>query len=174
MIEHSVIISSAWQEKPGNNGHRGAIQTLQWPYLSGLQAFKDPADTQDVVQIVFVKAWRSIGRFENRSEYYTWLYRIAVNECLNYLKKNRYTSVSFDETKWLGGEDWLLPREEKQYLWRRVLASVDRKERSVIFLYAVEGLTMTEVAKVMGISRQMLYKKWNIIMTRLQKSMRNG
>ena len=62
---------------------------------------KDPADTQDVVQIVFVKAWRSIGRFENRSEYYTWLYRIAVNECLNYLKKNRYTSVSFDETKWL-------------------------------------------------------------------------
>lgn len=46
-------------------------------------------DADDVLQEVFIKAWRKIKTFKGRSSLYTWLYRIATNESLNYLKKGR-------------------------------------------------------------------------------------
>jgi RNA polymerase sigma-70 factor, ECF subfamily len=145
------------------NRYKGHILLLCRRYI------KDASDSEDVVQIVFLKAWRSLEKFEDKSGHFTWLYRIAVNECLNYLKKHRHETVEFDETKWLVQDKPFSP-EEMHYLWNRILNSIDQKERSIIFLHAIEGLNISEVADVIGISRQALHKKWKSVMTKLQKS----
>ncbi len=54
------------------------------------------ADTDDVLQNTFIKIFRHIGNFEGRSELYTWMYRIACNEVINYQKasaKSKYTEI---------------------------------------------------------------------------------
>ena len=49
----------------------------------------DHDDTDDLVQEVFVKVWKNIDSFREDSQLFTWIYRIATNECLNFLKKKR-------------------------------------------------------------------------------------
>jgi RNA polymerase sigma-70 factor (ECF subfamily) len=52
-----------------------------------LRLARDPADADDLAQEVFMTAWRAIGSFRSGSSFYTWLYRIAVNTSLSFLKK---------------------------------------------------------------------------------------
>ncbi len=53
----------------------------------------DHDDTDDVVQEVFIKVWKNLHRFRQDSKLYTWIYRIATNECLNFLKKKKRASL---------------------------------------------------------------------------------
>ena len=54
-------------------------------------------DANDVLQNVFIKVWKSIGDFEQRASLSTWLYRIAVNESLDFLRRQKDTA-SIDES----------------------------------------------------------------------------
>ena len=55
-------------------------------------------DANDVLQNVFIKAWTNIGDFQNKSKLSTWLYRIAINESLDFLRKQKAASaISADE-----------------------------------------------------------------------------
>ena len=55
-------------------------------------------DTHDLLQDIFAKAYRSLGRFRGNSTFYTWIYSIAVNMTLNFLKKRkRRSGYSFDD-----------------------------------------------------------------------------
>jgi RNA polymerase sigma-70 factor, ECF subfamily len=148
------------------HNYRGHILLLCKRYV------RDPQDAEDVVQSVFIKAWRSLEKFQERSGHFTWLYRIGVNECLRYLKRHRRESVEFRESLWpvdSGGE---FSMSERRELWKRVTSALDRKERMIIFLFAIEGLSMVEVALVTGISRQALYKRWNRIRQKVQIKLR--
>ena len=58
----------------------------------------DKEDTHDLMQEVFAKAYRSLRHFRGKSTFYTWIYSIATNMTLNFLKKrNRYWKVSLDD-----------------------------------------------------------------------------
>jgi RNA polymerase sigma-70 factor, ECF subfamily len=150
------------------DNYRGHIMLLCRRYV------RDAQDAEDVVQSVFIKAWRGIGKFEERSGYFTWLYRIGVNECLSYLKRRRRESIEFEESRWPveNGDEFSL--SERRELWRRVTGALDRKERMIIFLYAIEGLSIVEIAEVSGISRQALYKKWNRIKIKVHSKIRGA
>ena len=49
----------------------------------------DHDDTDDLLQEVFIKVWKNIGRFREDSNLFTWMYKIATNECLNFLKRKK-------------------------------------------------------------------------------------
>ena len=53
----------------------------------------DHDDTDDLVQEIFIKVWKNLHRFRQDSQLYTWIYRIATNECLNFLKKKKRASL---------------------------------------------------------------------------------
>ena len=53
----------------------------------------DHDDADDVVQEVFIKVWKNLDRFRQDAQLYTWIYRIATNECLNFLKKKKRASL---------------------------------------------------------------------------------
>lgn len=57
----------------------------------------DHDDTNDILQNVFIKVWKSLGNFREDSQLFTWLYRIATNECLTFLdQQKKRAAVSFD------------------------------------------------------------------------------
>ena len=71
----------------------------QQVYGMGLSFFRNAEDASDFTQEVFLKVYRNLSRFEGRSRFSTWLYKIAYNTAVNSVKRNReYRSLSEDDT----------------------------------------------------------------------------
>ena len=124
-------------------------------------------DTEDLVQDVFVKAYHSLGSFKGDSSFYTWIYRIAVNRSINFLKKRKRRSggVSLDDMDRAIENDpafiELSSREsplrdmaitELQEKLNGALQTLSEKHRTVVVLHDIEGMPHDEIAKVVGCS----------------------
>jgi RNA polymerase sigma-70 factor, ECF subfamily len=70
-----------------------------------LNLVRDRDDADDLVQEVFIKAYRSISRFQRRSQVSTWLYRIALNRCTDWLRSRRRQREMYPLRATLPGED---------------------------------------------------------------------
>ena len=127
----------------------------------------DREAARDAVQEVFLKAYRKAGSFRPRGKVSTWLYRIAVNHCLNRLRRRRLARfLPFEGPAGAGGESApaeLLAAEgadplatlEARRRWGRVRRAVEALppgQRAVLVLARFEGLAYKEIAEVLGIT----------------------
>jgi RNA polymerase sigma-70 factor (ECF subfamily) len=125
-------------------------------------------DAADVTQQVFLQAFRSIGQFSGRSRIETWLYRLAVNESLQHVRRNRrwkYQALSWepmDETH--HGEN-----AEGKELLEQALARVDPQLRSIFLLREVEGLSYHDIAKALAIPEGTVGSRLNRARRELQQ-----
>jgi RNA polymerase sigma-70 factor (ECF subfamily) len=142
-------------------GDRGAFEELVRRYADRLYAVvlrfvADGEEAQEVTQEAFLRAWRSIGRFEGRSQFFTWLYRIGINEAKRRAARSSPVPVvSLDDEPIPEAPDWSeapQPRLEQGDL-RRVLEEAIRKlpfgYRAPLILRDVEGLSTAEAAQIM-------------------------
>lgn len=122
-------------------------------------------DTEDLVQSVFVKAYRSLDRFRGQSAFSTWIYRIALNETLNFLpKRRRRMTLSLNDLD-QGVErnpDYiaLVAREspfrdvqlsELQKRLNAALQTLSEAHRTVVVLHDIEGLPHDEISRIVGV-----------------------
>jgi RNA polymerase sigma-70 factor (ECF subfamily) len=111
-------------------------------------------DANDLAQEVFLKAWRAIGRFRGESAFSTWLYRIAVNACLNFRALRRPETRELPETL-LDPQPGALALVERQDDASRVRAAVSRlpdRQRATLILKVFHDLSHEEVASILGSS----------------------
>jgi RNA polymerase sigma-70 factor (ECF subfamily) len=138
-------------------------------YRVALKVLGNPQDAEDVLQNTFIKVFENLHAFESRSALSTWVYRIAVNEALMLLRKQkRLTDAESDsidddehdleEIKPQSFVDWcclpedtLLSNELRGYLDQAV-QELPEKLRLVFWLRDVEGLSVRETAQVLDIS----------------------
>jgi len=126
---------------------------------------KNREDAEDIVQESFLKAFLHLGSFQGKSQFSTWLIRIAMNEALMLLRKKRRALEIFparsDEDVQSASEVFvdLKPSCEESYLRKErkklLTDAVNRlsaKSRRTILLQSVEGMPVEEVAKILGIS----------------------
>lgn len=113
-----------------------------------LRMLASPADAEDCVQLTFTKAWTQLDRFEGRSEFGTWLHRIAVNEALMTERRSRRFELveAHDETP---GETGSFDAEIDI---EQAIADLPMRRRHVFVLKAVYGYSHDEVASLLGIS----------------------
>ena len=124
-------------------------------------------DTHDVLQDVFAKAYRSIRRFRGRSTFYTWIYSIAINMTLNFLKKRgRQRKLSLDEMspaalQGRGCKEATSPSDpvrevgllELQQRLNEAMLQLSEDHRTVVTLVDIQGLPHAEISKILGISQ---------------------
>jgi len=109
-------------------------------------------DANDLAQEVFLKAWRAIGHFRGQSALSTWLYRIAVNACLNFRARRRPEVRELPESL-PDPSEGALDRLEGEERARRIRTAVGRlpeKQRATLILKIYHELTHEEVAQVLG------------------------
>ena len=142
----------------------------------------NPEEARDAAQEVFLSAFRKVAHFTPRGKVYTWLYRIAVNHCLNRLRRRRIvrflsfgelgTRTDADDAPPFDPED---PRPDPdRYLeargrWqatRRAIEALPTSQRAVLVLTKLEGLSYRETAEILGISLP-------AVESRLFRAMRN-
>ena len=132
--------------------HAGRLYSLVCRMLG------NPADAEDLLQDIFLSAHRKLDSFRGDAALGTWLYRLAVNQCLDYLRSraartNQLTSGLDEE---FGLDDAGSRRLAEQTLTKmdleRALARLPEGCRAAFVLHDVQGLEHREVAEVLGIA----------------------
>jgi RNA polymerase sigma factor (sigma-70 family) len=131
---------------------------------------KNGEEANDLAQEVFLKVHASYRGFEGNSQPSTWLYRVAVNHCLDYIRwKKRQADLM------AGYADDLARRQPQESsadhpakrLLRRLLDGLDEANRQVVFLRFEVGLTHEEIAEICGVSRVAVTKRLAKFQTKL-------
>src|SRR5204862_4318108 len=120
-------------------------------------------DAEDIAQQVFAKVYFSIRNFDFRSSLLTWIYKITVNECYDYLRKKKVRKLVYesdfsteDAQRMEASEpDTALAADERlvqQDLVMKLLSKVSAEDRSLIMLKEVEGHSVEELARMTGMN----------------------
>jgi RNA polymerase sigma-70 factor (ECF subfamily) len=122
-------------------------------------------DVEDISQQVFVKAYFSLKRFDQRAAFSTWLYKITVNECWDLLRKKKVRPLLYEAdlseeqsqqvTAAEGArstEPDILQLLSARQRVERLLSGLDRRDRLMLVLKEVEGLSIEEIGEVMEIN----------------------
>jgi RNA polymerase sigma-70 factor (ECF subfamily) len=128
--------------------HQRDVYRLCYRYMGNHE------DANDLAQEAFVRAWRSIGRFRGDSAFSTWLYRIAVNACLNHRAARKPPAQELSESV-ADPARGALDRAESAADARRVREAISRlpeKQRATVILKVFHELTHEEVAQALGSS----------------------
>ena len=137
------------------------IKRLAYTYV------KNWAVADDITQEVFISCFKNMDQFRGDSSYKTWLFKITVNRCKDYLKSKWFRAImplrSDDKLKTVGSlDDGLIQKSEGEEISQKVL-SLSIKYREVIILFYYEDLSIQEIEQLTGI-------KTETIKTRLRRA----
>lgn len=163
-------------------GDEGAFNELVRRYqgrVYGLacRMVRNPEDAEDISQEVFVKAYQALRRFREDSAVYTWLYRIASNLCINYLRRKKLReSLSYETIAgWLAGRgagpDREMARGAVGTAVEEAVAKLPPRQRTVFILRQYEGLSHDEIAAALKRSVGAVKANYFHAVKRLQKEL---
>ena len=129
-------------------------------------------DTNDLVQETFIKAWNSIDSFRGESQIATWLYRIAINEVLSFLRKKHIETVSLDNEE----HDIANSIESDVYfsgnradaLFREAVSSLPEKQRLVFNMKYFEEMKYEDISKILDTSIGALKASYHIAVKKIE------
>lgn len=157
------------------DGDRDAFRELVERYQRKVYSIcygmlKNNDDSLDVSQEVFVKVFRYIEKFNHQSSFYTWLYRITVNMCIDHIRKNKKVrNVEYDDRISregdVEGDEHILPsqlglnpdkvygRKELREKMLEALETLSEKHRVILIMREVDGMSYEEMAEALNISK---------------------
>jgi len=148
-------------------GDKRAFDLLVLKYQGRMHAIvgrfvRDTDEVSDVVQEAFIKAYRALPKFRGESQFYTWLYRIAVNTAKNYLvarsRRPPGSDIDVVDAEYYDGSDYLkdlgtpennLFRDELGALIHQTISDLPEDLRTAVTLREFEGLSYDEIAEIM-------------------------
>jgi len=153
------------------NGDTNAFDELVMKYSQKLYGLiyhmtSNKDDTNDLLQDVFAKAYRSVSKFRGNSMFYTWIYSIATNMTLNFLKKRKRRAASSldDVDKGIQNDPAFVdashrsnPRRqininELQKKLNKSMMMLSDDHRAVVTMFDIQGMPHAEIGRILGIS----------------------
>lgn len=139
----------------------------------------DHDDADDLTQEVFIKVWKNLAGFRQDAQLYTWLYRIATNECLNFLKakKRRFFLPLHDLGAELAGkidENAAFTGDEIQLKLQKALLKLPDKQRLVFNMRYYDELTYEEISQILGTSVGALKASYHHAVKKVEEFLRNA
>jgi RNA polymerase sigma-70 factor (ECF subfamily) len=173
-------------------GHLDAFEILvkryhQRVYGLAYSMLRNEQDASDLSQETFVKAWQAIRGFKKNASFYTWLYRITTNLCIDFVRKrDRRPTVPFEETvdpeadanvevppsNQPSPTDEMQRKELRQQI-DAALLELSPEHRAVIQLREFQGLEYAEIAEAVGCSLGTVMSRLHYARKHLQKLLRD-
>lgn len=136
-------------------------------------------DADDIAQDVFVEAYKSIINFNEKSSLKTWLYRIAVNKSLNFIKKhkrrtlvNDFSTYNNDSLK-TDDASYNIESDERKIILHNAISSLSKNQKIAFTLNKIDDKSYKEVAEIMNISLSSVESLMHRAKLNLQKKLVN-
>jgi RNA polymerase sigma-70 factor (ECF subfamily) len=134
----------------------------------------DHDDTDDLVQETFIKVWKNLEAFRSESGLYTWIYRIAVNEALSFLKnkKLKYAFLVRNYDQELAGKikaDISFSGDEIQLKLQQAILSLPAKQRLVFNMRYYDEIKYEELSEILGTSVGALKASYHIAIKKIEQ-----
>jgi RNA polymerase sigma-70 factor (ECF subfamily) len=147
--------------------YRQYAASLYWVCIKYV---RNREDAEDMVNQVFVKVQQNLHGFKGESRIYSWMYRIAVNECIQLFRKRKFEVdgaglPEFEDLLHVSPEDDMNAR----LLLERITQDADRETVEILFLLYLEGLTQQEVVEKLGISRTTIHRKVTAFRAKMER-----
>ena len=168
--EISALWEAGQQERAFNEIVRNYSERLYWHVRRFVCSHED---TDDLLQEIFIKIWAALPSFRGEAQLFTWLYRIATNETLNYLRKQkvraslRFQSLDAKMERRID-EDPYFNGTEAQRLLTKAIARLPEKQRIVFSLRYYEEMKYEDIAAITGTSVGALKASYHIAYEKLK------
>lgn len=154
------------------NGDAESLEILIRQYMPAVYRFVyryvgNAEDAEDITQEAFVKAWRNLKRFDRTKSFKTWIFAIAKNTGIDFLKKKKAVPFSVFSARGGGNEagdtafaetlvdslplpDEMLAKRDARYAFACAMEKLSPKYKTVLFLRSMRELTFREIAESLG------------------------
>ena len=134
----------------------------------------DHDDADDLTQEVFIKVWKHLENFRQDAQLYTWLYRIATNECLNFLKSKKrkfFLPINDVEAELTAKIDQAdnLSGDEIQLKLQKALLKLPDKQRLVFNMKYYDDLKYEEISEILGTSVGALKASYHLAVKKIEE-----
>ena len=126
-------------------------------------------DANDVLQNAFLKAWNNLGDFQNKSKISTWLYRIAINEALDFVRRQK-NKISADADLSVANSlmaDDYFDGDEAQALLQEAISRLPDVQRTVFTLRYFDDMKYSEISQILGTSEGGLKASYHIAVQKI-------
>ena len=158
MIDDALILSKFNDERTREEAFNLLLKKYQQKvYWQVRRIIINHDDADDVIQEVFIKVWKNLGSFRQDAQLFTWLYRIATNESLTFLKKKQAkNNVSLDDltvemSERLNTDPYFSGSEIEKKL-QQALLGLPEKQRLVFNMRYYDDLKFQEISDILGTS----------------------
>jgi RNA polymerase sigma-70 factor (ECF subfamily) len=164
--------------------YRGLVEKYQTRVFQMVYGMvRNREDARDITQDAFVKAYKSLHSFRLESSFYTWIYRIAMNVAIDFLRKvKRQPTTEFDEQvasrdaegsiSNLHHADSPSKTLERKRLYSRIMDAMQKlpeDQRQVVLLRELDGMSYKDIADVMGVPEGTIMSRLYYARKKLQK-----
>lgn len=143
-------------------------QSLYWKIRSIVLTHED---TDDVLQNTFLKAWKSLPTFQGKAKLSTWLYRIAINESLDFLRRQKTAALSSADADLsvanrLLADDYF-DGDKSQAVLQEAIATLPDVQRTVFTLRYYDEMKYSEISEILGTSEGSLKASYHIAVQKI-------
>nr|WP_294941549.1 sigma-70 family RNA polymerase sigma factor [uncultured Mucilaginibacter sp.] len=177
--EDEEILSKFRDEKTRNEAFNMLLKKYQQKiYWHVRRMVIDHDDADDLTQDVFIKVWKNLPGFRNDAQLYTWMYRIATNECITFLnKKKQKNNISLDDVDYeladtLSSSDQFTGDQIQRKLQEAILTLPD-KQRLVFNMKYFDDMKYEEMSDVLGTSVGALKASFHLAVKKIEAFVTN-
>jgi len=174
IVDDAEILSKFQEEKTRNAAFNLLLKKYQQKiYWHIRRMVIDHDDADDIAQDVFVKVWKNLPGFRADAQLYTWMYRIATNECITFLnKKKAKNNVSLDDVDSTLGDTLAASSyfdgDKAQRKLQEAILTLPDKQRLVFNMKYYEDMKYEEISDVVGTSVGALKASFHLAVKKIE------
>lgn len=125
-------------------------------YATILRMIGNQQDAADLVQESFIKIYYRLGKFDGKGSFSSWMYRVAINHCMDEFRKKRYKmeqiEIREDDIMDFHHPEVIFLKKEKNRQLEKLIESLPKEERMILLLRYVNELSYNEIGEIMSLS----------------------
>jgi len=173
-VEDSEILRKFQDEKTRNDAFNLLLKKYQQKlYWHIRRMVIDHDDADDIVQDTFIKIWKNLPGFRSDAQLYTWMYRIATNECITFLnKKKQKNNIPLDDVAYeladTLADSAYFNGDQAQVKLQQAILTLPEKQRLVFNMKYYDDMKYEEMSDVLGTSVGALKASFHLAVKKIE------